>query len=146
MLDAELVRDLLMGVEERGLVDTCKILISGFLGSAAIAAVVIDFVRGAKARNPKLLYLRDPVMGDADLGFYVNEDIRALFCEGLVRTSLLQPSLNWCISLGARPQRLKGWWPPPAGLGSRRCRDRRAFPGLPRISCRPWRLNPGPPG
>jgi len=84
VLDAELVRDLLMGVEERGLVDTCKILISGFLGSAAIAAVVIDFVRGAKARNPKLLYLRDPVMGDADLGFYVNEDIRALFCEGLV--------------------------------------------------------------
>ena len=73
-----------MGVEERGLADTCKILISGFLGSAAIAAVVIDFVRGAKARNPKLLYLRDPVMGDADLGFYVNEDIRALFCEGLV--------------------------------------------------------------
>ena len=32
VLDAELVRDLLMGVEERGLVDTCKILISGFLG------------------------------------------------------------------------------------------------------------------
>jgi hypothetical protein len=75
--------------------------------------------------------VRDPVMGDADLGFYVNEDNRALFGKALsrLRKSLLQTSLNWSISLGARPQRLKGWWPPPAGLGSRRCRDRRAFPG-----------------
>ena len=84
VLDAKLVRDLLAGVEERGLVDICKVLISGYLGSPEIAAAVIDFVRRAKARNPNLLYLCDPVMGDADLGFYVDEDMRALYCEGLV--------------------------------------------------------------
>jgi Phosphomethylpyrimidine kinase len=84
VLDAKFVRDLLVGVEERGRVDTCKVLISGYLGSPTIAAAVIDFVRRAKARNPNLLYLCDPVMGDADLGFYVDEDMRALFCEGLV--------------------------------------------------------------
>ncbi|MGB6176889.1 MAG: pyridoxal kinase [Methylocella sp.] len=84
VLDAKFVRDLLVGVEERGLVDSCKVLISGYLGSPAIAAAVIDFVRRAKARNPNLLYLCDPVMGDAGPGFYVDEDMRALFCEGLV--------------------------------------------------------------
>ncbi|WGJ13353.1 pyridoxal kinase [Methylocapsa sp. D3K7] len=84
VLNAELVRDLLIGVEERGLVDTCKVLITGYLGSPEIAAVVIDFVRRAKARNPKLLYLCDPVMGDVGPGFYVNEDLRALFCDALV--------------------------------------------------------------
>ncbi len=84
VLDADLVADLLTGVEERGLVDACKVLISGYLGSAEIAAVVIDFVRRAKARNPKLLYLCDPVMGDCGPDFYVNADLRALFCEGLV--------------------------------------------------------------
>jgi pyridoxine kinase len=84
VLDAKFVRDLLVGAEERGRVDTCKVLISGYLGSPAIAAAVIDFVRRAKARNPRLLYLCDPVMGDADLGFYADEDMRALFCEGLV--------------------------------------------------------------
>ena len=84
VLDAKFVRELLAGVEERGLVDTCKVLISGYLGSPEIAAAVIDFVRRAKARNPKLLYLCDPVMGDAGPGFYVDEDLRALFCEGLV--------------------------------------------------------------
>jgi hypothetical protein len=35
-----------------------------------VRLAVIDFVRRAKARNPNLLYLCDPVMGDADLGFY----------------------------------------------------------------------------
>lgn len=84
VLDAELVRDLLIGVEERGLVGTCKVLITGYLGSAEIAAVVINFVRRAKARNPKLLYLCDPVMGDAGPGFYVSEGLRALFCDALV--------------------------------------------------------------
>jgi pyridoxine kinase len=84
VFDAKLVRDLLVGVEERGLVDVCKVLISGYLGSPEIAAAVIDFVRRAKARNPNLLYLCDPVMGDDDLGFYVDEDMRTLFCEGLV--------------------------------------------------------------
>ena len=84
VLDAKFVRDLLIGVEERGLVSTCKVLITGYLGSAEIAAVVIDFVRRAKARNPNLLYLCDPVMGDTGLGFYVNEDLRALFCDALV--------------------------------------------------------------
>jgi pyridoxine kinase len=62
------VRDLLAGLEERGLVDICKVLMSGYLGSSAIAAAVIDFVRRAKGRTPNLLYLCDPVMGDADLG------------------------------------------------------------------------------
>jgi pyridoxine kinase len=86
VLDAKFVRDLLVGMEERGLVDLCKVLISGYLGSPENAAAVIDFVRRAKARNPNLLYLCDPVMGDAGLGFYVDvdEDMRALFCEGLV--------------------------------------------------------------
>jgi pyridoxine kinase len=84
VLDAKFVRDLLAGLEERGLVYICKVLITGYLGSAENAAAVIDFVRRAKARNPKLLYLCDPVMGDADSGFYVDEDMRALFCEGLV--------------------------------------------------------------
>ena len=54
------------------------------MGSPDIAAVVIDFVRRAKARNPKLLYLCDPVMGDADSGFYLSEELRVLFAKALV--------------------------------------------------------------
>ena len=98
VLDAKFVCDLLVGVEERGLVDICKVLISGYLGSPAIAAAVIDFVRRAKARNPNLLYLCDPVMGDADLGFYVDTCAHC-FVKALShwRILLRRTNLNWSI-------------------------------------------------
>src|SRR5246127_2604653 len=61
VLDAQLVADLLLGVEERGAVEACQLILSGYLGSAEIAAVVADFVARARARNPKLIYCCDPV-------------------------------------------------------------------------------------
>jgi pyridoxine kinase len=78
VLDAPLVADLLLGVEERGAVDTCKMILSGYLGSPEIAAVVADFVARAKARSPKLVYCCDPVLGDRDRGLFVHADIPPL--------------------------------------------------------------------
>ncbi len=78
VLDAPLVADLLLGVEERGAIDTCRMVLSGYLGSAEIAAVVADFVARAKARNPKLAYCCDPVLGDRDRGLFVHADIPPL--------------------------------------------------------------------
>jgi pyridoxine kinase len=78
VLDAELVADLLLGIEERGAIDTCRMVLSGYLGSAGIAGVVADFVARAKARNPKLAYCCDPVLGDRDRGLFVHADIPPL--------------------------------------------------------------------
>ena len=78
VLDAELVADLLRGIEERGAVDSATMILSGYLGSAANAAVVADFVARAKAKNPALLYCCDPVLGDRDRGLFVHADIPPL--------------------------------------------------------------------
>ena len=78
VLDAQLVADLLLGVEERGALDTCRMILSGYLGSPGIAAVVADFVARAKARHPKLLYCCDPVLGDRDRGLFVHAGIPPL--------------------------------------------------------------------
>jgi pyridoxine kinase len=75
VLDAQLVADLLLGIEERGAVDACDMILSGYLGSPDIAALVADFVTRAKARNPSLLYCCDPVLGDRDRGLFVQADI-----------------------------------------------------------------------
>src|ERR1700710_1105223 len=83
VLDAQLVADLLLGVEERGAVETCGMILSGYLGSAEIAAVVADFVARAKARNPTLTYCCDPVLGDRDRGLFVHADIPPLVRERL---------------------------------------------------------------
>ncbi len=85
VLDAELVADLLLGIEERGAVDTAQAILSGYLGSADNAAVVADFVTRAKAKNPALLYCCDPVIGDRDRGLFVPSDIPPLVRDRLCR-------------------------------------------------------------
>lgn len=83
VLEAQLVADLLRGIEERGAVDACQMILSGYLGSAEIAAEVADFVARAKARNPSLRYCCDPVLGDRDRGLFVRADIPSLVRDRL---------------------------------------------------------------
>jgi pyridoxine kinase len=83
VLDAQLVADLLLGIEERGVVDRCRMILSGYLGSPDIAAVVADFVARARARNPSLLYCCDPVLGDRDRGLFVQAAIPPLVRDRL---------------------------------------------------------------
>ena len=85
VLDAQLVADLLLGVEERGALDTAKMILSGYLGSPEIAAVVADFVERAKASHPTLTYCCDPVLGDRDRGLFVQADIPQLVHDRLCR-------------------------------------------------------------
>jgi pyridoxine kinase len=74
VLEAELVADLLKGVEERDLVDEATVLVTGYLGSPDNAVVIADFVERALSRNSKLVYLCDPVIGD-DGRVYVADGI-----------------------------------------------------------------------
>jgi pyridoxine kinase len=83
VLDAPLVADLLRGIEERGAADSCKMILSGYLGSPEIAAEVADFVARARARNPALTYCCDPVLGDRDRGLFVQKDIPPLVRDRL---------------------------------------------------------------
>ncbi len=78
VLDTQLVADLLLGIEERGAVETSSMILSGYLGSAGIAAEVANFVARAMARNPKLSYCCDPVLGDRDRGLFVHAGIPPL--------------------------------------------------------------------
>jgi pyridoxine kinase len=83
VLEAQLVADLLAGVEERGALDTAQMILSGYLGSPHIAAVIADFVARAKARNGALLYACDPVLGDRDRGLFVPASIPPLVRDRL---------------------------------------------------------------
>jgi pyridoxine kinase len=83
VLEAQLVADLLAGIEERGAVESANMILSGYLGSADIADEVADFVTRAKARNPALLYTCDPVLGDRDRGLFVRENIPPLVRDRL---------------------------------------------------------------
>ena len=93
VLEADLVAGLLRGLEERGYVDTASVLITGYLGSVENGAVVAEFVERAIRRNPELIYVCDPVMGDDDLGVYVQEGLIDTFRELLApRASVITPN------------------------------------------------------
>lgn len=65
---AALVRDL----ESSPWIGEVGAVLSGYLGDADQAVAVASLVSAVKARNPRALYLCDPVMGDAG-GLYVPE-------------------------------------------------------------------------
>lgn len=84
MLEAQLVADLLLGIEERGAVDNAQMIVSGYLGLPETAGVVADFVARAKSAKPELIYCCDTVLGDRDRGIFVHADIPPLVRDRLV--------------------------------------------------------------
>jgi pyridoxine kinase len=84
VLEAQLVADLIAGVEERGAIDTASMILSGYLGSVEIGGIVADFVARAKKQNPRLRYTLDPVLGDRDRGLFVKPDIPPLVRDRLL--------------------------------------------------------------
>jgi pyridoxine kinase len=104
ILDPELVADLLAGLVERGVHARAALILSGFLGHAGTAAAVADFVRTARTANPGLTYACDPVMGDADIGFFAAEPLRAAFAATLVPLAdLILPNAFELAALAGRP-------------------------------------------
>lgn len=72
---AEAVRDVLDGVEERGVLPTCDGVLSGYMGDAAIGEAILDAAARVKAANPKARYCCDPVIGDVGRGVFVRPGI-----------------------------------------------------------------------
>ena len=83
VLEVDIVDELLRGIEERGAIEAADMILSGYLGSAANAEVIADFVARAKASNPGLRYCCDPVLGDRDRGLFVRNDIPPLVRDRL---------------------------------------------------------------
>lgn len=87
VLDPDLLAGLLRGVEDRGLVEGAAAVVTGYLGSVENAEVVAAFVERARDRNPNLIYVCDPVMGDDDLGIFVQQELIGVFRDRLVPTA-----------------------------------------------------------
>jgi pyridoxine kinase len=72
---AELVRDLVTGIEERGVLPKCDGVLSGYMGDAAIGGAILEAVTRVKAANGKAKYCCDPVIGDVGRGVFVRPGI-----------------------------------------------------------------------
>jgi pyridoxine kinase len=75
IFDASMIRELLAGIGQRGVLGECDGVLSGYLGSADIGAAILDAVAAVKRANPSARYCCDPVIGDVGRGIFVNEGI-----------------------------------------------------------------------
>jgi len=73
--DAGLIRDVVHGIEQRGVLAECDGVLSGYIGSADIGAAILDAVAAVRHANRSAKYCGDPVIGDAGRGVFVREGI-----------------------------------------------------------------------
>ena len=93
VLEPRLVDEILRGIEERGAFARCEAVLSGYLGSVELGAVVLEAVKRAKHANPQALYCCDPVLGDADRGFFVPPELADFFrAQALPLADILTPN------------------------------------------------------
>lgn len=78
------VREVITGIEERGVLGGIDVVLSGYQGSDGIADVILDAVSRVKAANPSAIYACDPVMGNAKSGCFVAPAIPVLLRERVV--------------------------------------------------------------
>jgi len=76
---AEQVGEIVQGIEALGQLARCDALLTGYVGDAALADVVLDTARRVRAANPRAIWCCDPVLGDVDTGIYVKPGIDAFF-------------------------------------------------------------------
>jgi len=79
VMDAPSIRAVIDGLEARGVLARCDGVLTGYLGSAALGAVVLETVARVRRHNPRAVYCCDPVAGDSDGGLYVAPEIVTFF-------------------------------------------------------------------
>lgn len=75
LLTSSDIAEVIRGVEDRGALDRCDAVLSGYQGAEEVGSVILDAVRKVKGRNPDAIYFCDPVMGDVGRGFFVRPGI-----------------------------------------------------------------------
>ena len=96
---AELIGDLVQGIEERGVLARCDAVLSGYMGDASIGEAILDAFARVRAANPAAIWCCDPVIGDVGRGVFVRPGIpefmrdRAVPAAGIVTPN--QFELEW---------------------------------------------------
>lgn len=84
VFDGPAIEDLVEGIAERGVLDRCDGVLSGYMGSADIGNAILSAVARVRALNPDALYCCDPVIGDVGRGVFVRPGIPEFMREQAV--------------------------------------------------------------
>ena len=78
------IAEVIRGVGDRGALETCDAVLSGYQGAEDVGAVILDAVETVKSVNGEAIYCCDPVMGDLGRGFFVRPGIPEFMRDNVV--------------------------------------------------------------
>ncbi len=84
LLSADDLREVVRGVEERGVLGRLAAVLSGYQGAEDVGEVVLQTVARTKELSPDAVYCCDPVMGDVGRGMFVRPGIPELMRDRVV--------------------------------------------------------------
>lgn len=88
------VREVVIGIDERGALADCDAVLSGYLGAPEVGEVILEAVALTKKRNPQALYCCDPVMGDVGRGFFTRPGVAEFFRDHVMAAAdVITPNL-----------------------------------------------------
>ena len=104
LLSAADLRDVVQGIDERGVLGDVDAVLSGYQGGEDIGAMILDAVALVKQRNPAAIYCCDPVLGDEDGGLYVRPGIPELMRQHVLPAAqIITPNQFELASLTGLP-------------------------------------------
>ncbi len=104
----KLIRDLVAGLEQRGVLPECDGVLSGYMGSTEIAEAILDAVATVRRSNPSARYCCDPVIGDVGKGVFVREGVPDIIkTKALPAADLVTPNQFELDFLTGRPSKTR---------------------------------------
>jgi pyridoxine kinase len=98
------LRDVVRGIDERGVLGEVDAVLSGYQGREDIGAMILDAVALVKQRNRAAIYCCDPVLGDEDRGSYVRPGIAEFMRQHVVPAAqIITPNQFELTALTGRP-------------------------------------------
>ncbi|WP_053385817.1 pyridoxal kinase PdxY [Leucobacter japonicus] len=93
LMSGDDVRDIVIGIEERGGLAGVDAVLSGYQGGDSIGDAILDAVARVKHHSPDALYACDPVLGNAKSGCHVAPEVQRLIKDRVVpRADLITPN------------------------------------------------------
>jgi pyridoxine kinase len=93
LLAADDVREVIAGIDDRGVLGEADAVLSGYQGDPAVGGVILDAVARVKELNPDAVYCCDPVMGDVGRGMFVRPGIPEFMRDTVVpQADILTPN------------------------------------------------------
>lgn len=100
----ELMAGMLEGIAAQGLFAAVDAVLTGYFASPDQVEIAARAVAAVRAANPQALVLVDPIMGDADGGLYVREDVAERLAQRLLPLADVATPNVWELErLAGRP-------------------------------------------